>query len=300
MQLTANDFKTELEYLTYIVDYLDNFSKVERSHILARLEELQIIEARTSFLEYVKLMGPVLMPGFVMGRHIELIALRLEKLLHNAFKPSKDTPTDRWMLSLPPGGAKSQIVTRMFPSWALGVKPETRFIIVGHGIEFATDEYGAKIRDIMWSEEYKRIFPQTELRPDKQSAGRFLTTQGGEVLCTGIEAAVAGRRCGLNSMYVLDKELGYTRLDEVFPGAVIAGPNGWETASQVLANHQQVVYTVNQKLETSDDHPFYDQDGNLVRAKDLEVGMTIKGEPGWKQLQRNLLLKLQHILHGKP
>jgi predicted phage terminase large subunit-like protein len=88
----------------------------------------------------------------------------------------------------------SELCSRLFPSWLLGKWPKIRMIIVGHGIDFAVDEFGAKIRDIVRSDEYKAIFPRTTLREDKQTAGRFLTKDNGEMVCTSLEAKIAGRR----------------------------------------------------------------------------------------------------------
>jgi len=176
------------------VEHLHELPEASRDKILARIEERAIHRARKSFKEFVILYGRQMDPDFKFGRHIEVICDRLEQAFYRAWRKSSEAQTDRLQVSLPPGGSKSQTCTRLFPAWCLGVNPRTRFIIVGHGIDFAKDEYGEKIRDIMWSPEYQKIFPGTTLRPDKQAANRFLTTDGGEVICTGIGAKVAGRR----------------------------------------------------------------------------------------------------------
>lgn len=187
-------FRTEDEYLDYLSRHLDKLPEAERKTVVDRIQQRAIEKARVSFLDYIKLIAPALNPDFTMGRHIEIIAARLDEMFHNAWKPSKTHQTDRQQVSMCPGASKSEVCTRLYPSWCLGMNPRTRFIIVGHGIDFAKDEYGEKVRDIMWSDPYKIIFPDTDLREDKQAANRFLTTKGGEVISTGIEAQVAGRR----------------------------------------------------------------------------------------------------------
>lgn len=189
------NFANEDDFLAYWAEHLHELpDKAERDRIIKRIEARAIQKAQVSFKDYVKLIGPALNPDFIFGRHMEVICDRLQQAFARAWQKSSDAPTAREQISLPPGGSKSETCTRLFPSWCLGVEPRTRILIVGHGIDFAKDEYGEKVRDILWSDEYKKIFPRTTLRPDKQAANRFLTDQGGEVLCTGIGAKVAGRR----------------------------------------------------------------------------------------------------------
>lgn len=187
------EFKTQEEFLTYLssLDFASLDSGMQNELTLF-LEEEAVKRARTNFYQYVLLMGPVRIDGFQGGRHIEKICEELQDLSERMWL--RTGLTARKMVSLPPGGMKSELCTRLFPSWLLGRFPKVRMIIIGHGIDFARDEFGAKIRDIVRMDEYKKIFPKTELREDKQTAGRFLTTEGGEMVCSSLEAKIAGRR----------------------------------------------------------------------------------------------------------
>ena len=186
-------FSTKEEYLEFISSTdLDSLPKEALDEVTKFLEAEAIEMAQQSFYHYVLLLGPTRIDGFETGRHIQKICEELQELGENIWKKTGLTP--RKMISLPPGGMKSELCSRLFPSWLLGRWPNIRIILVGHGIEFAKDEFGAKIRDIVRSEEYKAIFPETELREDKQTAGRFLTKSGGEMVCTSLEAKIAGRR----------------------------------------------------------------------------------------------------------
>lgn len=186
-------FQTKEEYLEFISGVnLEELPKEAVDEITKFLENEAISMARESFYHYVLLMGPTRIEGFQTGRHIQRICQELQELGENIWRKTGLTP--RKMISLPPGGMKSELCSRLFPSWLLGRWPKIRIILVGHGIEFARDEFGAKIRDIVRSPEFKVIFPSTELREDKQTAGRFLTKVGGEMVCTSLEAKIAGRR----------------------------------------------------------------------------------------------------------
>lgn len=186
-------FNTREEYLEYISGLdLETLPKEAVDEITKFLESQAISMAQESFYHYVLLMGPTRLDGFRTGRHVQRICEELQELGENLWLKTGLTP--RKMISLPPGGMKSELCSRLFPSWLLGRWPKIRMILVGHGIEFARDEFGAKIRDIVRSMEFKAIFPEMELREDKQTAGRFLTKQGGEMVCTSLEAKIAGRR----------------------------------------------------------------------------------------------------------
>lgn len=182
-----NDFLAFLQTLD-----LASLPVEQQDSISLYLEEEAIKKARESFYHYVLLMGPQRIDGFQTGRHIEKICAELQDLSVRMW--GKTGLTVRKMISLPPGGMKSELCTRLFPSWLMGRYPKVRMIIIGHGMEFAKDEYGAKIRDIVRMDEYKKIFPNMELREDKQTAGRFLNTAGGEMVCSSLESKIAGRR----------------------------------------------------------------------------------------------------------
>lgn len=174
---------------------LSTLSPSEREEISAILEKEAVKRAQKSFYSYVLLLGPTRIDGFQDGRHIEIICEELQELAEKMWGTTG--LTQRKQISLPPGGMKSELCSRLFPSWVLGRWPHTRILVVGHSIDFAKDEFGAKVRDIIRMPEFQRIFPNTELREDKQTTGRFLTKAGGELFCTSLDAKNAGRRCHL-------------------------------------------------------------------------------------------------------
>lgn len=187
------DFKNKKDFVKYLgtVD-ISTLPRAQQDMLTKFLEEEAIASARVNFFSFIKLLGPKIIDGFVVGRHIEKIAEELDDLAARMWL--KEGLTVRKMLSMAPGGSKSQICSRLFPAYILGRWPKARVILVGYGLLFARDEYGSKVRDIMRTEEYQKIFPGTDLRADKQTEGRFLTTKGGEVVCGSLHAKIAGRR----------------------------------------------------------------------------------------------------------
>ena len=193
---TITPFKDKTEYIKFLRSLdLSKLPSENVNMITKFLEEEAIERAKEDYYAFVHLIGPTRIDGFKTGRHIELICGILQKLSRNIWKTTGYS--HREMINLCPGGMKSELCTRMFAAWLLGKYPKIRLILVGYGLEFARDEFGAKILDILRSDEYQRIFPGTALREDKQTAGRFLTKGGGEMVCTSLVAKTAGRRVHL-------------------------------------------------------------------------------------------------------
>lgn len=189
-------FKDKNEYIKFLKTLdLSKLPPDKVNMITAFLEEEAIERARGDYYAFVHLIGPTRIDGFKTGRHIEVICSLLQRLSDNIWKTTGYS--HREMINLCPGGMKSELCTRMFSAWLLGRFPKIRLILVGYGLEFARDEFGAKILDILRSDEYQRIFPGVALREDKQTAGRFLTKGGGEMVCTSLVAKTAGRRAHL-------------------------------------------------------------------------------------------------------
>jgi len=69
----------------------------------------------------------------------------------------------RMMLFAPPRCGKSEIVSRLFPAWLLGVDPDHQVIACSHTAHFASSVTKDVVR-IMKSDAYADIFPQSYLR----------------------------------------------------------------------------------------------------------------------------------------
>jgi len=84
-----------------------------QEHLLKLRETLylQAIEAaRTDFFSFTKFIAPSLVPDFKIGKHIEVICKKLQKVV--------DSPEpQRLMVFLPPRSSKSLICSQLFPSW---------------------------------------------------------------------------------------------------------------------------------------------------------------------------------------
>jgi predicted phage terminase large subunit-like protein len=170
----------------------DNSSELEHSDIDLILDSL-IEKARDRFYIFVKLMATEILPeAFIDGRHIELICDELQDVMDSVQDPNREPR--RLQLFMPPGSMKSKLASNLFPAWCLGKNPNWCFLAIGNSFEFSVDNLGRPTKDLIDSDQYKAIFPNTQLKKDVQAAGRWDTTRKGRFVAAGVGQHIAGRR----------------------------------------------------------------------------------------------------------
>lgn len=125
----------------------------------------------------------VMMPEFKLGKHIKMLASKLEAVERGEIK--------RLIITMPPRHCKSLLCSQYFPAWYLGRNPTHQVIAASYGDDLARD-FGRKVRNTLAEPEYKHIF-STELSDDSSSQGKFNTKEGGVYVATGIGGAITGR-----------------------------------------------------------------------------------------------------------
>ena len=101
--------------------------------------------------------------------------------------------TDRLMVLLPPGSAKSTFASMLFPAWWMARHPEHSVITASHTASLA-EHFGRTVRSLLVEH---GVTLSLDMRPDARAAGRFLTSQGGEYFAIGVNGGVTGRRADL-------------------------------------------------------------------------------------------------------
>ena len=99
---------------------------------------------------------------------------------------------DRLMLLVPPRHGKSELASRRFPAWYLGRHPDRQFISASASATLAED-FGRDVRNLISSQEYAQVFPNTVLAEDAQARGRWSTQAGGSYFAVGVGGHVMGR-----------------------------------------------------------------------------------------------------------
>ncbi len=101
--------------------------------------------------------------------------------------------TDRLMLLLPPGSAKSTYASLVFPPWWLARHPRSSVIAASHTASLAR-HFGRGVRGLI---EAHAARLGLALDPSSRAAHRFATTAGAEYYATGVRGPITGRRADL-------------------------------------------------------------------------------------------------------
>jgi predicted phage terminase large subunit-like protein len=141
-------------------------------------------KAQKSFMAFVHEMWP----GFIHGRHHALMAKKFEEIAEGKLK--------RLIINMPPRHTKSEFASNMLPAWFLGKYPNKKVIQTSNTADLAVG-FGRKVRNLVDSEQYAKIFPNVALRADSKAAGRWATNHNGDYFAIGVGGTVTGKGADL-------------------------------------------------------------------------------------------------------
>jgi len=121
--------------------------------------------------------------------HHEVVAAKLDEVVAGTCR--------RLMILEPPQNGKSEQVSRRFPSFALGRKPNLRIIACSYGDTLAQD-MSRDVQKIIDSAEYRAVFPKTRLAEsrdtEKRTQGQFdVVGHRGYYIAAGVMGAITGK-----------------------------------------------------------------------------------------------------------
>ena len=136
-------------------DLVESLSPADQEKLLQQVQDYKDAVEREkcekSFMAYVKKMWP----GFIHGRHHALMAKKFEEIAEGKLK--------RLIINMPPRHTKSEFASYLLPSWFLGRFPGKKVIQSSNTADLAVN-FGRKVRNLVQSEEYARIFRDVALR----------------------------------------------------------------------------------------------------------------------------------------
>ena len=160
--------------------FLDDLDEKERRHTLKLAQVDPIAFARRVY------------PGFKVGPHHR----RLAKIFQDVIDGKKK----RVIINIAPRMGKSEFSSYLFPAFFLGKFPEKKIIMGTHTASLSED-FGRRVRNLIDSDEYKEVFPDTVVADDQKAAGKWSTGAGGQYYAAGVGGALAGRGADL---FVID------------------------------------------------------------------------------------------------
>ena len=148
------------------------------------LNSMKRENAQKDFMSFVHEMWP----GFINGAHHKVMAKKFEDIANGKAR--------RLIINMPPRHTKSEFGSYMLPAWFLGRDPSKKIIQCSNTAELAVG-FGRKVRNLVGSEQYARIFPNVNLRSDSKAAGRWSTNANGEYFAIGVGGTVTGKGADL-------------------------------------------------------------------------------------------------------
>ncbi len=159
--------------------------KLKAAELLDQAKQAQQVEeAQDTFMGFVKHTWP----AFIEGRHHKIMAQAFERIARGELK--------RLIVNMPPRHTKSEFASFLLPAWFLGQYPEKKIIQTAHTAELSVG-FGRKVRNLVDSEDFKKVFPSLQLRADSKAAGRWSTNKNGEYFAIGVGGAVTGKGADL-------------------------------------------------------------------------------------------------------
>ena len=123
--------------------------------------------------------------GFTPARHHAYVMKHLEQVTRGEL--------DRLLISAPPGSAKSQTASVLFPAFFLANHPAAQIVTASHTQELA-ERFGRRVRNLI--SEHTAVLG-LQLSDDSQAAGRWSLKSGGSLFAVGASGALAGYRADL-------------------------------------------------------------------------------------------------------
>lgn len=138
------------------------------------------------------------MPDYIHSKFSRAVCAALDMFLVDVMAGKRPV----MLFQAPPQHGKSQLVSRMFPAFALGRNPDFRIAACSYGADLARD-MNRDVQRLMMSEEYAQLFPDSSLNPKRvvtleglalRNSDRFdIVGRKGYYICAGVGGALTGK-----------------------------------------------------------------------------------------------------------
>ena len=96
------------------------------------------------------------------------------------------------LVCMPPGHAKSSVISEAFPAWLLGTQPDAQVILSTYGQEFS-ETWGRKARDLLLA--YGPVLYGVQVRQDSKSVSEWrIAGRRGVMYAVGVGGQTTGKR----------------------------------------------------------------------------------------------------------
>ncbi len=169
-------------------------------------EKLQLLlererrRARDDFYSFVRWM-------FFQRKHFHWLAAPHHQRICEALDRVYQGEIKRLIINVPPRYSKTELVLNWL-AWCLGRAPDAEFILTSYAAQLAINNSWIA-RELVQHEEYRAIFPDTQLRSDSAAKHDWRTTAGGTVYAAGSGGTITGfgagkQRPGFGGAIIID------------------------------------------------------------------------------------------------
>lgn len=120
------------------------------ARLMPSLIQIQAERAKRHLLRFVTF----LRKDYLVGLHHTVVCNQLDAFMRGEIK--------RLMIFMPPQHGKSELSSRYFPAWILGLFPNKKIVLGSYSDELA-GAFNAAVQRIIDTDEYREIFPETVL-----------------------------------------------------------------------------------------------------------------------------------------
>lgn len=201
----------------------------------------------------------------------------------------------RLIINIPPRYSKTEIAVINFMAWALGQCPDAEFIHTSYSGRLAANN-AWQARELVQSEQYRHIFPETQLRNDSSARDEWRTTAGGCVYAVGAGGTITGygagkHRPGFGGCFpydeIVETEIGPLKIGDIVTKRipVMVWSFNFDSRKTELkpvdtfwtnppSEILEVVLSDGGTFRCTPDHKIYTSEG-WVKAKDLSGGHVL-------------------------
>ena len=167
---------------------IESLDPVEQAAFLEAAEDyIGSLNRELAQVDFIKF-AHEMWPGFIDGRHHKIMAQKFQEIAEGKCK--------RLIVNMPPRHTKSEFASYLLPAWYLGKFPGKKIIQTSNTAELAVG-FGRKVRNLVGSEQYAKIFPDVTLKSDSKAAGRWGTNHDGSYFAIGVGGTVTGKGADL-------------------------------------------------------------------------------------------------------
>lgn len=154
-------FKRRHKIGTDVAGAVEGYAQIQQQLEQEQLTEADAVDARDDLVAF----GKFMQSDFEAPWHIQVIADALMRVERREVKGL--------ILNVPPRFGKTNLASILFASWYLGRHPSHDVIVGSMSSEFAENNIGGPVRNLIQSPEYRRVFPGVNVSSDTAAKGAF-------------------------------------------------------------------------------------------------------------------------------